>query len=579
MRALSVVLLLSSAIVACQYAELPKLGGDGSVTVDAPGGCTGTTLACGTDNALYQCNKDSGQLTKVQDCRYGCANDRCKECQANTTFCSGNDLVMCDSSGTIVNPSTCANGCQAERCNTCMPGASYCDGSGNAVTCGLDGTPGTPNTCGANGCVNGVCNSCTPNTVTCRGDTLVTCGGNGMVQATTACTFGCGTSPSSHCKVFTPSYGLSVPTGALPDLVVDNDTRLDIGGCANGTAQLSVVANGNATTTTLMSPQVSTVAQTNGPPICVVRFAKVTVKAGFTLKVINLSYYSATANDHLLSLQATDDVTIAGTLEFNGLYGGPARGASIVAQKTTHYYIAPGAGGGGGARAGGTGGACTGCPIATPGGVGGAAITNVRVVLNRGSQGGAIGTPDGFMVDIGSGAYGGGAIHLLSMTRVIVASTGKLDLNGHGGYGRTFGYHDLGQGGGSGGTLVIEAPFVSFSASALAVANGGGAAGGCAVCDGNGSCTYADGQSGQLSAARATGGNCNGAGNGGWEANSELVPSANGSNANGSADISGGGGGGSNGFIFLRGKTGANVMVTTGAVISPAPTIEAVTAN
>ena len=572
MRALSVVLLLSS--VACQYAELPKLGGDGSVTVDAPGGCTGTTVACGTDNALYRCNGDSGQLTKVQDCQYGCANDRCKECQANTTFCSGDDLVMCDSSGTIVNPSTCANGCQAERCNTCMPGVSSCDGSGNAVTCRLDGTPGTPTACGAAGCINGVCNTCTSNTVTCQGDTLVTCGGNGMVQGTTACTFGCGTSPNAHCKVFAPSYGLSVPTGTLPDLVVDNYTDLNISECANSTATLQVIAGGNVTTTTLMPPQVSTVAQMGGPPICVVRFAKITVMAGITLNVI--SNKTNTASDHVLSLQATGDVTIAGTIAFKDLYGGPAPGASTLFQGGPPE-IAPGAGGGGGVRAGGTGGACTGCPTVTPGGVGGPAITNIRTVFNPGSQAGGV-SYNGF--SRGEGGAGGGAIHLLSMTRVTVASTGKLVLNGAGGIGR-INYRDLGQGGGSGGTLVIEAPAVSLSASALAVANGGGAEGGCPVCTGDffPTCTHANGENGQLSATRATGGNCNGAGNGGWEANGELVPSTNGSNANGAAGISGGGGGGSNGFIFLRGKTGANVMVTSGAVISPAPTIEAVTAN
>jgi hypothetical protein len=565
------VLLLSTAFVACRHPELPLLSDAGGETVDAPGGCTGSASECGADNALYQCDETSGHLTKVQDCQHGCSVDHCKECEPNTTSCNGDDLVMCDSSGTIVNPMTCANGCQAQQCNTCKPGVSSCDGSGNAVTCGLDGKPGTPTACGAAGCINGVCNSCTPNSVTCQGDTLVTCGGNGMVQGTTACTFGCGTTPNGHCKVFAPSYGLSVPTGTLPDLVVDNmyAMNLNIQDCANSTAKIEFIENGAWTSTTLVSPQVSTVSQTGGPPICVVRFAKITVVSGSTLNIV-----SNGANDHVLSLQATGDVSIAGTVAFNNLYGGPAMGGDSLIYENVTPSIAPGAGGGGGVRAGGSGGTCSGC---SAGGVGGAAITNIRTVLNRGSQGGTVKSPSGFFAT--SGGLAGGAIHLLSLTRVTVTSTGKLNLNGGGAIGRT-NYNDRAGAGGSGGTLVVEAPNVTFSASAVAAANGGGGMGGCTVCVGDfiPTCTHANGENGQLGFARAAGGSCsNGAGSGGWEATGSTSPSANG--LNGSAPNSSGGGGGSQGFIFLRGKTGANVMVTNGAIISPQPTIEAVTAN
>jgi hypothetical protein len=558
------VVLLSSALVACRHPELPLLSDGGGETVDAPGGCTGSASECGADNALYQCDETSGHLTKVQDCQHGCSVDHCKECEPNTTSCNGDDLVMCDSSGTIVNPMTCANGCQAQECNTCKPGVSSCDGSGNAVTCGLDGKPGTPQACGAAGCISGVCNSCTPNSVTCQGDTLVTCGSNGMVQGTTACTLGCGTSPNAHCKVFQPSYGLSLPTGTLPDLAVDNPTTLNIQDCANSSATLYVSANGATTTTTLVSPQVSTVAQTGGPPICVVRFGKITVASGVTL---NIS--TGGAIEHLLSLQATGDVSIAGSIIFKDLYGGPAKGGDSIINENTTPAVAPGAGGGGGVRVGGNGGTCSGC---AGGGVGGAAISNIRSVLNRGSQGGSVTAP--FFATVGGTA--GGAIHLLSLTRVTVTSTGKLILNGGGAIGRLY-YNDRAGAGGSGGTLVIEAPNVTFSASALAVANGGGGMGGCTVCttDFPPTCTHANGENGQLSFARAQGGNCNGPGNGGWEATGDAA--ANGASATGSA--SAGGGGGSQGFIFLRGKTGANVMVTNGAIISPQPTIEAVTAN
>jgi hypothetical protein len=542
---------------------------DGGVTPDAPGGCTGTTVACGTDNALYQCDENSGSLTKVQDCQYGCTSDHCNECAADTTFCNGDDLVMCDGSGTIVNPMTCANGCQGDHCNTCKPGVSYCDGSGNAVTCGLDGMPGTPMACGSAGCISGVCNTCQPSTVSCQGDTLVSCAANGTVQGTTACTFGCGVTPNAHCKVFQPSYVGTTPTGTLPDLVIDSNAVLDITGCPNGSVGLSKGGVG----TTLVSPQVANVVQSGGTPICVVRFGKITVMAGFTLNVVN-DY----ATGNVLSLEATDDVSIAGTITFTNSHNGPVPGASSTISSGGGSSVSPGAGGGGGARSGGTGGPCTsGCSTSAAGSSGGAAITNITTVLKPGSHGGAI--TNGMFV-YGGGGSGGGAIHLVSMTRVNVASTGKIVLNGAGAIGNV-NIRSLGAGGGSGGTLVIEAPNVSFSAGALAVANGGGGAGGCPVCVGDfiPTCTNADGENGQISATRAAGGNCNGAGNGGWEANGDLSPAANGNAANGASAIGGGGGGGSSGFIFLRGRSAANVTIATGAIVSPQPTLGAVTAN
>src|SRR5690606_23393585 len=99
----------------------------GNTGSDAAPGCTANSLSCGDDNALYQCDAEGAGLTKVQDCQYGCTVDHCNECDANTTFCSADDLVMCDGNGTIMNPQTCEFGCQMDRCNTCEPGVAYCD--------------------------------------------------------------------------------------------------------------------------------------------------------------------------------------------------------------------------------------------------------------------------------------------------------------------------------------------------------------------------------------------------------------------------------------------------------------------
>jgi hypothetical protein len=63
-------------------------------------------------------------------------------------------------------------------------------------------------------------------------------------------------------------------------------------------------------------------------------------------------------------------------------------------------------------------------------------------------------------------------------------------------------------------------------------------------------------------------------------ANGDTAPSANGSPSDsGAATYGGGGGGGSSGFITLHARTGSNVMIAFGAIISPAPTTGAVTAQ
>ena len=171
--------LVLVAFSACGKVPLRADGGDdGSIGAV----CTANARSCGNDDALYECNESGDANTKIQDCQYGCTDDHCNECDANTTFCNSDDLVMCSAAGEIVNPQTCAHGCQMDRCNTCTPGVAYCDNA-NAVVCAADGTPGTTANCGSAGCISGVCNSCQPNTTTCQGDTLVVCNANGNVRA------------------------------------------------------------------------------------------------------------------------------------------------------------------------------------------------------------------------------------------------------------------------------------------------------------------------------------------------------------------------------------------------------------
>ena len=541
--------------------------------------CTPNALACGADNAVYQCNADGTDQTKIQDCQFGCATDHCKECEANTTFCDGDNLVTCSADGTITNPQTCADGCQLDRCNTCTPSTMFCDGA-NAVTCGADGTPASTTTCGAAGCLGGVCNSCTPNTTSCQGDTLVVCNANGMVQNTTSCALGCAGGAAAHCKQLVPSYGVGIPSGTPMNLVADMDGSLNIATCSGAAPKVDLTVGG--TTTTLVAPQVSVVTQVGSVPICVVRFGTITVSSGVTLSVSN--------NGNALSLQATGDIAISGLVTFANSAPGPSPGVTVqtVGTNSNNTHIGPGAGGGGAARAGGSGGICISCGGGNvPGGAGGAAVTNILSRLNGGSSGGYV---NGGFFTFGFGGRGGGALQLVSLTRVTFGATGAVALNGEGGTGIGSGGFQNGSfdlpagGGGSGGTLVVEAPVVSLSAGALAVANGAGGAGGCFFFDSNGDFRYHHpaGQPGQLSDVRAAGGDCPSSvtGDGGAEATGATSPSADGQTSDsGAANQAGGGGGGSNGFVILRGRAATSVTITNGAIVSPAPSVGAVTAN
>jgi hypothetical protein len=562
----------------CGSVAAPKADagtGDAAQPDANEGGCTPNAFSCGANDALMQCDAEGAGEVKVQDCQYGCTGNACNECSPNTMFCSADDLVSCDASGKIVNPQACANGCQMDRCNTCKPGIAFCS-SGNAVACAADGTPGVTTNCGGAGCQGGVCNSCTPNTTSCQGDKLVMCNANGSIASTTDCALGCSTTNGAHCKVMTPSYGVGLPSGSLPALAVTDNATLDITNCPTS-AKLTI---GTTETVINGSPQLSQKTQSGGPPICIVRFGSINVASTFTLTIVNNA-----SPGHVVSLQSVGDVSVAGTITFTNLATGPSPGGSVsvigpTADNADKY--GPGGGGAGGARAGGAGGKWS----TTNGGGGGAAVTTILTLLTGGSFGGNV--VDG-TTNTGIGGNGGGGLQIVSLTKVTVAATGRLAVNGTGGRGTGFLANvDMpAGGGGSGGTLVIEAPAISMSAGAVAAANGGGGAGGCYSCTlidlGGGQqikkCVHHNGQPGQLSATRAAGGDCNGGGgDGGYEANGMTLPSAIGETWSTNTHAAGGGGG-SDGFILLRARAAGNVTITSGAVVSPATTPGAVTAN
>jgi hypothetical protein len=387
-----------------------------------------------------------------------------------------------------------------------------------------------------------------------------------------------------HCKALVPSFGVPAPSGSLPDLTINADAVLDITNCAALDVRLTI----GPTTTAVPASQIAVVSQSapGASPICVVKYGAIAIIDPFILTVTG-----GASPGHVLSLQGTGDITVAGKINFFfGNASGPSPGASVSTTGTNsnNKYKAAGAGGGGGAFAGGKGGTCAGCSGGSdvPGGLGGPALTFPNTLFS-GSRGGNVVMGS---TTIASGGAGGGGLHLVSLTRVTFAASAVINLNAEGGGGPSEPPANAGTltagGGGSGGMLVVEAPTLNVSTGAIAAANGGGGAGGGTNQAGTPPFSYnahAFGQNGQLAATRAAGGDITATifyGDGGPEADGTASPSADGQSSDiGAANYGGGAGGGSRGFIVLRGRSAANVMVAFGAVISPAPMLGAVTAQ
>jgi hypothetical protein len=194
-----------------------------------------------------------------------------------------------------------------------------------------------------------------------------------------------------------------------------------------------------------------------------------------------------------------------------------------------------GSGGGGGALAanGGPGG------DGDNGGTGGGA--GVQVALPAFVRAGcAGGTGGGSTRTNGNGGNGGGTIELAARGAITV--TGRINAGGAGGEGGAK-LQGGGGGGGSGGIISFHAPTVTFTSTAVIVANGGaGGSGGSDEDSGHA------GDDGLLAAASARGGDPaseSAGGDGGTVGKPDGSPGTDGSK-------SGGGGGGSTGYVMVR---------------------------
>lgn len=308
------------------------------------------------------------------------------------------------------------------------PAVPYCD---------VDGTLGgeEPNAC--------ISVSCSPNRfVQCRGDRAVTCNATGDNYDVVSCPYGCGDSGCNACNTaactthIIPRY---VPAecnefAAQAALTVSTDTTIDTGN-------------------ELMCT--STVAQTEGPEVCVLHFGTVSVAAGNTLTV---------KGPRALALIADTMLTVDGTIDANGASGNAAGGGTRVSGGTANNTKA---GGGAGYRtAGGHGAAAVGD---------GGALNGGAAFANPSTQTALLGGPR-----TPTANNGGGAITIIAC-RGEVSVSGVIDVGGGGGRGsRTVSQQGGGpkyaEGGGAGGTVVVQG--VSVTITGQLFANGGGGGGG-----------------------------------------------------------------------------------------------------
>ena len=147
---------------------------------------------------------------------------------------------------------------------------------------------------------------------------------------------------------------------------------------------------------------------------------------------------------------------------------------------------------------------------------------------------------------------GGGAVQIISLTRIQGFAPVSIDANGGGGRHGGAGVYG-GSGGGSGGSVLLEAPTVEFDAMfSILVGGGGGGAG-----DGSG--LQDDGIDGGAylgSGGTGTTGTTSG-GNGGWNNHSSVLAPTNGGSGDGSLGT--GGGGGAAGLVRINTLPGQGV--------------------
>ncbi len=337
---------------------------------------------------------------------------------------------------------------------SCTPGEfEACDGS-TALTCNVAGDNFDEVVCGAGceGATGGCLPFCTPDEVLgCTDGAISVCNTEGTAATVgTTCLLGCA-SDEVRCLSFEPSNGLGLAlteSASEADLVLPEGAEID-------TDQLDVRdANGVP-----IAVKIGLVTQVGAPPI-------------MTIEARSISISSLTVTGTLpLAIVSDGKVVIAGrvTARASGRIRGPgSRLEGTCSGQDARQFVglcpqphSVGAGGGASHTAGGRGGASL-----QNGGVASAPFTP----LVGGCPGGSQITVDGASF-VGFGGGGGGAIQIVSATKIELTDLGLIDVGGGGGASTA--------GGGAGGTVVIEAPEVAILGELAGVAANGGGGGGC----------------------------------------------------------------------------------------------------
>lgn len=344
---------------------------------------------------------------------------------------------------------------------------------------------------------------------------MIRCNAGGTAEVSETCALGCNAAKVRCATDIDPSNGLA------PFLdQSDKERDFDLGASATINTDTGEVKIGGA----LVVVRSETLAQDNAPIIRV-----------FIVRSLTTGDVSVVGKN-AMAIVSHGDVKIGGVFDMvvnpsypsaPGMYNDGScmgrAGASVGRFDigSNSSFSQSGAGGGGFGSPGGRGGSATSSAGTADGGLGGTVTGNATLVPLRGG--------------CGMPFYGGGAIHLVSRTRIVIA--GAVAANGVGGV--------FGQGGGSGGGILLEAPAVELERTGKVVANGGGGGGG-------GMCLFASSadfpsEYGRLDATPARGAKpCDGPAWGGMGAagNTDATNGAADTRPTNNYAVGGGGGGG-----------------------------------
>jgi len=398
--------------------------------------------------------------------------------------------------------------------------------------------------------------ACTPSTTVCdsRGH-IVTCDATGKPSADVDCALGCMTGTTT-CSQMEVSNGLtrylSIAAKSNVDLVFP-------------TGHSTIKASDG---TVLINGAMQTVASevVNGMRVFPVRSLNV---VGQLAAIKNYSELDApalvfvVAGDVTISssidLSADTDAPPPGSLKYEasmaaGCVGGDGGGDNLLASQKG------GSGGGGGYHPGAVGGPSS----AFPGGTAGKAPFSETLIPLRGGCTGGKAPAGGYIV-----AAGGGAIQIVSTTKIELNGIGSIDVGGGGGKATPWDSGMPGTGGGGGGAILLEAPTITLRGADVVLAAKGGGGGGTGVnVDGT---ARAIGQNGQLGEAPAQGGVDNASYLKGGNGGTALIAPTAGPGCGAATPCStptthGAGGGGGAGQVRFNTRDG-NVSIIDGAKV------------